>query len=276
MTSEPPPLPTLFDAKRGAARTREKATKRPVFVLRFGAKVPEPAPPDPEPQNPWRILPETLPVNAAIVRPYKPVAFVQNAVVTARSPFRKGSITFDADGVTLAGIGVNPVGWLGKVGNIGFFVWFIGMMTNAFGRGGGTLPAGVRWVAVAGFVVGLLGSSLENAVTEMRRVPMTIRLPWHDILEAQVESNSRWIVLMYRDAPKKEGTPGLVKHLPMSQITPAHAAALWDAFEAYAPGKIRANAATHDVNPRNIWLVLLFIGVIVGVVTLIAVLNSRP
>lgn len=262
-----PPHPILGDFVRDKAREREKRdAKKRFFSIRIGNPPPaEPLPP-PDPQNPWRVLAETVFVDATIVRPIKPLRPVKGVGVAGRSRFRKGVMTLDADGFTLTGIGVAPVLWFGRAGCLGYAVCaflFVGAqwlsVSNDF----------LSWIGGIAFCVGVLGYILESIVTEARRGPQEIRVFWDNVLEAQFEPGMRWAVIVYRAPEPKPGAPTPIAQLPLNNLTPSVAGALWDAIDTYAPGRTRPDGGAYVWTTGRKLFALLLAGTITGCIILI-------
>ncbi|MBC8139516.1 MAG: hypothetical protein H8F28_26860 [Fibrella sp.] len=260
-----PPPPVLGDFVRDQARKQERHLARKwFFPIRFGK--PRPADPAPTlgPQNPWRVIVETIPVDATTLRPIQPLRSVRGVVTAGRSRFRKGTLTLDEDGFTLLGTGVTPVVWLGKLGCLGYVVWISLLFTVAWVQGNPVAENVMRGVGLISFCVGVLGFALENVITEARRGPQEIRVFWDNVMEAQFEPNMRWAVILYRAPEPKPGVPGPVAQLPLNNLTPAVAGALWDAFDAYAPGRTRPDCGVYQWTTTRKILALLLLGTIAG------------
>ncbi|MBC7805538.1 MAG: hypothetical protein H7145_05250 [Akkermansiaceae bacterium] len=265
-----PPRPLRGDSVRDKAREREKyAAKKPFLPIRLGAPRPPAPPPVPEPQNPWRVFAETIPVDATIVRPVRPVRAVRGVAVAGRSRFRKGIMALDADGFTLVGVGVTPVLWLGKVGCIGYVAWFLLLLAANQVQNNPIAEDVVRWVSVVCFFTGVFGYALETAITEARRGPQEIRVFWDSVLEAQFEPGMRWAVIIYRAPEPKPGVPGPVAQLPVNNLTPAIAGALWDAIDTYAPGRTRPDGGVYQWTTGRKIVALLLFGTIIGSILMI-------
>lgn len=271
-----PPLPVLMDARLDAARVREREAAKATPLISFRLHSPVIGMPasSVEPRNPWHMLAESLPADATTVRPYKPLRhFVSGSASPERSRFRYGSVGFDESGFTLSGVGVTPVGWLKQVGGIGCVAglalvgvscWSLNQpwMYRAY-------PTLMLLFTVCS-AVALLAFLLENAVTEQRRGANRQTVPWSDLLEAQWERDLRWVVLVYRSHDAK------IQSLPLGNLTPAHAAALWDVLWEYVPGRSRPATTVSESNPRTLVPVLVILGSLFGFLTLIAWQGSHP
>jgi hypothetical protein len=256
----------LGDYVRDEAREEERnAPRNPLF----GARPPQP-PRLVTPQNPWRVVAETILVDANTVRPVLPIRAVRGAAVAGRSRFRKGVITLDEDGFTLSGLGVTPVGWLGKIGLSGYIAWVVFLLAAIWVPNNLLTIDVMFWISGIGFCLGILGNALESGITELRRGSQEIRVFWENVLEAQFETNMRWAVILYRAPERKPGVPGPIAFLPINNLTPAVAGALWDAIETYAPGRTRSDGGVYRwTTGRKIAAFVLVGSMLVGILLLI-------
>ncbi len=179
-------------------------------------------------------------------------------------------MTIDADGFTLTGTGVTPIRWARMIGFFGYCVCGLSFLAVSWLNGSSAANDVIVGTGVAGLCLGVFGYGMDGIVTELRRGPQEIRVFWENVLEAQFEEQMRWAVILYRAPEPKPGVPGPIAHLPLNNLTPAVAGALWDAFDDYAPGRTRPDGGVyHWTTGRKIAALIILSPLLAGIIMLI-------
>lgn len=234
----------------------------PIGLRQASSGIPLPFGPVLVPSNPWRILPEVIPVDAEMTHPMQPTREVRIDQSCARSLFRRGEMTLDATGFTLLGTGIKAIPWLKKASVIGIILSLLCMLAVAFLPLNLIVQQSLHAVLFVCFCISLMVLFTESLINERFRTPMEIHVPWSQVKEMQSSFRMDWAILIYCESSVKSNDTETFFFIPINSLSPAVMLALQDAVEAYVPGKLRLAV------DREVWTTgkLIAVGVLLAVI----------